>query len=65
MDEIPVRLCCGQRHLGPVCLDGKVMCCLCFSRVPQDQIHVLPDGKKEDVCLECWDKEKVYQRSVN
>lgn len=49
----PVRLCCGQRHDGAVCPDGKVMCCVCFERVRVDDLNVTPDGKKEDVCRPC------------
>lgn len=57
MNEPPVRLCCGQRHAGPICPDGKVMCCLCFHRVPQHKLNVLPNGQKEDVCKECAESE--------
>lgn len=53
----PVRLCCGQPHLGPVCPDGKVMCCLCFERVAQDELHVTPSGQREDVCKKCAGQE--------
>lgn len=56
----PVRLCCGKRHLGPVCPDGKVMCCLCFSRVDQDQLNVAANGQKEDVCKKCDELEKAH-----
>lgn len=52
MTEPPIRLCCGQRHLRPVCPDGKVMCCLCFKRVEQTDLAV-EDGQKVDVCLPC------------
>lgn len=55
--NIPVRLCCGQRHLDPICPDGKVMCCLCFKRVSQDDLKILPNGNKEDVCKSCSDIE--------
>jgi hypothetical protein len=51
--ETPVRLCCGQRHWTVECPDGLVQCCICFARVPEEQLHVLPDGKKENVCLRC------------
>ena len=54
----PVRLCCGQRHFGAVCPDGKVMCCLCFERVSQDDLHVATNGQKEDVCKKCAEEEK-------
>ena len=53
VSELPVRLCCGQRHAGPVCPDGKVMCTLCFERVEQDGLYVDNDGVRWDVCKEC------------
>jgi hypothetical protein len=57
--DAPVRLCCFMRHHGAVCPDGLVMCCLCFGRFPVDQLHELPDGSKEDVCIQCArDEEK-------
>jgi len=57
MPDAPTRLCCGQKHYGPVCPDGKVQCCLCFERVAQDKLHALPNGQLEDVCQVCADKE--------
>lgn len=60
--EPPVRLCCFQRHFGPICPDGKVMCCLCFERVHQDDLNVV-DGQKEDVCKKCAELEKSQERS--
>lgn len=59
---IPFRVCCGRQHLGPVCPDGKVMCCICFDRVPQDQLAVDPeDGQRVDVCIPCrkWEVERL------
>lgn len=50
---IPVRSCCGQRHLGAECPDGLVMCALCFDRVPKDRLYLLPNGAREDVCVDC------------
>jgi hypothetical protein len=58
--DAPVRLCCGQRHFGPVCPDGMVMCCLCFERVPQAKLNVAANGQKEDVCNECAKKEGEF-----
>ena len=55
----PVRLCCGQRHFGPVCPDGMVMCCLCFERVSKDKLNVAADGRKENVCKKCADEESA------
>lgn len=34
------------------------MCCLCFERVEQDRLHVLPDGKKENACQKCAEHEE-------
>jgi hypothetical protein len=56
--EAPVRLCCGQRHHGPVCPDGKVMCCLCFERVDQEALNRNSEGKLGDVCKDCAEEEK-------
>lgn len=53
----PVRLCCGERHWGCECPDGKVMCCICFGRFDLDELNALSNGKKEDVCKQCADKE--------
>jgi len=55
----PVRLCCGQRHFGPICPDGLVMCCICFKRVRQEDLNTTTDGKKEDVCLKCAETERT------
>lgn len=60
--QIPFRLCCGHQHLGSICPDGKVMCCLCFTRVSQDNLNVLPNGKKEDVCKSCAKAEKLHAK---
>ena len=54
---IPVRLCCFQRHLGPVCPDGKVICCLCFNRFEISELNHT-DGKPEDVCKHCAELER-------
>ena len=54
MSEMPVRLCCGQRHLSAMCPDGLVMCCICFERVPVEQLgRDRVTGNIEDVCLNC------------
>lgn len=57
MDEMPVRLCCGQRHWTVACPDGKVMCCLCFNRFTQDELYSDSDGVKWDVCIPCHRQE--------
>jgi hypothetical protein len=63
VDDMLVRLCCGQRHRGPVCPDGLVMCCVCFARVPVDGLAVLDSGPGprvyEDVCVACKRREDV------
>ena len=55
----PVCMFCGQRHLGPPCTDGLVVCCLCYERFPVDQLHVLPSGDVEDVCRACAMEEEA------
>lgn len=57
--EGPVRLCCGQRHYGVQCPDGKVMCCMCFRRFKVEDLNINELSKKpEDVCKECARREK-------
>jgi hypothetical protein len=58
LDKAPVRLCCGKRHFGPQCPDGKVMCCLCFDRFPVDELSETADGHKQDVCKSCDEMER-------
>ena len=55
----PVRLCCMERHYGPVCPDGKVMCCLCFERFEISELSETDDGVKQDVCVPCAKAEAV------
>lgn len=51
---VPWRACCGQRHLGPLCPDNKVMCCLCFDRFDVEELALASDGSgREDVCKPC------------
>lgn len=66
--EHPIRNCCQQHHLGPVCPDGLVMCRICFKRVSRDRLHVLDDGDGaevssapiyEDVCRACRARERL------
>ena len=33
-------------------------CCLCFKPLTIEQCHLLPNGKREDVCNDCADKEQ-------
>ncbi len=67
MDELflpvfpPVRVCCGQRHSGPVCPDGRVMCAICFEKFNQDQLAVdSKDGKLRNICRECDKREMLF-----
>lgn len=55
----PVRLCCGKRHYGAVCPDGKVQCCLCFARFEIADLNLMEDGTAEDVCRACAEKEEA------
>ncbi len=57
----PFRLCCGQSHNGAVCPDGKIMCCLCFSRFEVRELNVTSDGTPEDVCAPCARKEPMWR----
>lgn len=54
---VPTRLCCGQKHLGVVCPDNKVMCCYCFDRFTMEELASDEDGLI-DVCQECWNREQ-------
>lgn len=51
--EIPMKLCCMQRHRGVQCPDGRVMCCICFDRVKVEELNITEDGTPEDVCRNC------------
>jgi hypothetical protein len=33
--------------------DGRVMCCICFEYVTRERLNLLPDGRVEDVCVDC------------
>lgn len=58
----PVRLCCGERHYGARCPDGRVMCSHCFERFPDDELmrDEHDRSKRWDVCLECGYRENVF-----
>lgn len=60
-DAPPTRLCCGQKHHGPVCPDSKVMCCLCFGRFSIVDLNTTPEGKPEDVCKGCAKMEATLE----
>ncbi|CAB4162772.1 hypothetical protein UFOVP783_116 [uncultured Caudovirales phage] len=53
LSEPPVRLCCGERHLGPVCPDGKAMCALCHHKFAPEDLNTSADGDTENVCKGC------------
>lgn len=55
--EAPVRLCCMNRHYGPQCPDGLVMCCLCFERWHVEQLAVDEHWTRVDVCGACAAKD--------
>lgn len=52
LSEPPVRLCCGQRHSGAQCPDGKAMCCVCFERFDKADLMV-ENGVTYNVCKGC------------
>ena len=56
---VPVRLCCGTQHWGPVCPGGMVMCCICFARVPVSELFTDRDGDRWDVCRACGEAEET------
>jgi hypothetical protein len=58
---VVTRLCCGQDHGGPVCPDGLVMCCLCFSRFSEGDLYVDRDGTRWDICESCGAGEQRRQ----
>lgn len=71
--DAPIRVCCGQRHHGPVCPDGLVMCCACFKRVPKDRLALLEEGDGldpssapiyVDMCRTCKRREDQWGTTV-
>ena len=48
----PVRSCCGHRHDGFICADGKVMCANCFGRFDVASLMV-DEGETWNVCKGC------------
>jgi hypothetical protein len=59
---VRTRLCCGQQHAGPVCPDGLVMCCICFTRVTPEDLHADADGSRWDICAQCAAAEQRYRQ---
>ena len=53
MNLAPARLCCGERHNGVTCPDGKVMCCLCFNRFEPEDLKMTESGLRENMCVSC------------
>lgn len=63
-------------QIDPVCLiHGKkwsehplgfcLYCCLCFKSLTPEECNVLENGKKEDVCKSCAEKEKKAMKEKN
>lgn len=59
-----MRVCCGERHNGVVCSDGKVMCCLCFDRVEKDELFEDESGDRYDICKPCGELNEALSGSV-
>jgi hypothetical protein len=60
---VPVRLCCGKQHWGPVCPGGLVMCCICFGRFPMGELYVDSDGDRWDTCRSCGEANEAYREA--
>jgi hypothetical protein len=58
-----ICLCCGERHIGPECPDGLVMCCICFMRVEKHKLAI-DDGDLIDVCQLCMAQERRVQNEL-
>lgn len=58
--EPPVRLCCGERHWGVVCLDGLTLCPICFERYAEHELYVDDAGQVWDVCVYCKSAEEKW-----
>ena len=58
--------------IDPVCLmHGKKMsehrclyCCLCYKDITPDECNVTDDGKKENVCKPCAEKERKQMQAL-
>lgn len=53
LNEPPARLCCGQRHWGPVCPDRTFMCQQCFRKCQLDEAWEDEEGQRWDICDVC------------
>ena len=52
----PTCLAHGKKLSEHTCL----YCCLCFRDLTPEECHVLPNGKKEDVCIPCAAREQAH-----
>jgi hypothetical protein len=59
---VVTRLCCGQQHTGPVCPDGLVMCCICFTRADPEDLYTDADGSCWDICSQCAAAEQRHHQ---
>jgi hypothetical protein len=59
---VRTRLCCGRQHNGPVCPDGLVMCCICFTRAAPEDLYTDPEGSRWDICVSCADAEQRHHQ---
>lgn len=48
----------GLKMSEHVCL----YCCLCFKSLTAEECHMLPNGKREDVCNDCAKEEEEMCR---
>ena len=56
----------SKEMIDPICiLHAKKMsehvclyCCLCFKDLTPEECHIREDGRKEDVCEECAERER-------
>lgn len=59
-----------KSKIDPVCIiHGKkrsehecLYCCLCFAALTLDKCSLNKGGEKQDVCIDCAKKEKVYEK---
>lgn len=54
----PVCLVHGKRRSEHLCL----YCCLCFNPLTPETCHVNDEGKKEDVCEDCVEMERLMKK---
>ena len=61
LTEPPTRLCCGKKHWGVLCPDGKVMCQICFHRFDVADLWRDREGVW-DVCKTCGEHEEQIRK---